>query len=100
VFSILVEYVNRQSWAEAFHTVIPQRKYHDGKRKRGKNKDGEAIEGADSASDMDEDDDGGHEDREGVEGELEDSAAAPSDWSRADGVQQDIDVSEEEMVNS
>jgi hypothetical protein len=99
VFSILVEYVNRQSWAEAFHTVIPQRKYHDGKRKRGKNKDGETVEGAESGSEM-EDDDDGHEVREGVEDELEDSVAAPSDWSRADGGQQDTDVNEEEKVNS
>lgn len=96
MFSILVEYVSRQSWADAFEAVIPQRKYHDGKRKRGKGKEGAAATGgsevgSESESEMEEDEDGDED--AGQE-------AAPSDWSRPDGGQQDIGLDEEEMVNT
>ena len=110
----MVEYVSRQSWAEAFEAVIPQRKYHDGKRKRGKGQDGttttnpEAAGGNGSGGECGSDsgiDDEDEYDERNVETELGPdetvgSGAAPSDWSRADGGQQDIDLDEEEMVNT
>jgi Ran GTPase-activating protein (RanGAP) involved in mRNA processing and transport len=43
VFSILVEFITRNSWSEAFEADIPQRKYHDGKKKRRKGENGESA---------------------------------------------------------
>ena len=64
VFSILVEYVTRNSWAEAFEAVIPQRKYHDGKRKRRKAPNGESASPGLSIQDEDEYDSGEDEEDE------------------------------------
>ena len=89
VFSILVEYIHRQSWAEAFDAVIPQRKFEIG-RKRRKGPNGENVDvpvgSQDEADDAD--------DARGVSPEEEDAdtnAPAPSDWSRPDGGQQDTE---------
>ena len=61
VFSILVEFITRNSWSEAFEAVIPQRKYHDGKRKRRKGIDGESA----SPGMQDEDGDESEDENEG-----------------------------------
>jgi hypothetical protein len=50
----LVEYITRNSWAEAFEAVIPQRKYHDGKKKRRKALNGESASPGVSMQDEDE----------------------------------------------
>ena len=82
VFSILVEYVTRNSWAEAFEAVIPQRKYHDGKKKRRKALNGESASPGIGLQDEDEDDSG-----EDGEDEEQDE--------NMDGVErEDVDVDE------
>jgi hypothetical protein len=53
----LVEYITRNSWAEAFEAVIPQRKYHDGKKKRRKALNGESASPGVSMQDEDENED-------------------------------------------
>ena len=64
VFSILVEYVARNSWAEAFEAVIPQRKYHDGKKKRRKALNGESASPGVSIQDEDEYESGDEDEEE------------------------------------
>ena len=54
VLEILVEYLARNDWREAFHAVIPLRKYAPGKKQRNQKADG--TESVDAEEDGGEDD--------------------------------------------
>lgn len=99
MFSILVEYVTRQSWSEAFEAVIPQRKFQTvGRReKRGKSNWTEPTSGEQEAEAQ-----GGQGRDDGENGEdeeMSDMEDAPFDWSRADGGEQADEDDEEAAIN-
>jgi tRNA (guanine9-N1)-methyltransferase len=82
----LAEYVSRNSWSEAFEAVIPQRKYHDGKRKRRKLQNGEDAspalgdEDGEDSQDEDEEEDGLNAAEQGVEDDkISESQVQPED---------------------
>jgi hypothetical protein len=62
VFQILVEYINRQSWSEAFEAVIPLRKFKPGKKKRKAEALGDGHDDEESGGSAEEE--GGEEDQE------------------------------------
>ena len=58
MFEILVQYLAVEDWAKAFDAVIPQRKYHEGKRRKlegGGDRSEEPRAAEDDASDISED---------------------------------------------
>jgi tRNA (guanine9-N1)-methyltransferase len=97
VFSILVEYITRQSWSEAFEAVIPQRKFETASRRerRGKsNWTNPATSNPGEIKDKGEDEDQDDED-EGMS-EVEE---ATFDWSRTDGGNKADEEDEEAAMN-
>lgn len=97
MFSILVEYITRRSWSEAFEAVIPQRKFETVSRseRRGKSNwtdpatsnPGEKTDKGEDEAQVDED--------EGMS-EVEE---ATFDWSRTDGGDQANEDDEEAAMN-
>jgi hypothetical protein len=64
VFQILVEYINRQSWSEAFEAVIPLRKFKPGKKKRKAEALGDGDGHDDEESGESAEEEGGEQDQE------------------------------------
>ena len=101
MFSILVEYISRQSWSEAFEAVIPQRKFDNTSKKERREKSKSAAKGT-STTQPGEGEAKEDEEEEDEDSGMSDVEEAPFDWSRADGGDQADDaqkVDEEAAIN-